>query len=60
MARRFQLWGWGLFVLSALFFLASAWRSGDLLALLGALFFLVACFVFLAPFVRGRGREGRD
>ena len=37
MARRFQLWGWGLFVVSALFFVASAWRSGDLLALLGAL-----------------------
>ncbi len=60
MARRFQLWGWGLFVVSALFFLASAARSGDLLALLGALFFLVACLAFLAPYFLGRGRGGRD
>lgn len=53
-ARRCQLWGWGLFVVSALFFTASAWASGDPLALLGALFFLVACLVFLLPFWRGR------
>lgn len=45
--------GWLLFVVSALFFIAAAWRTGDLLALAGGIFFLVACFSFLVPIVRG-------
>ncbi|RUV19537.1 MAG: hypothetical protein E5X23_18960 [Mesorhizobium sp.] len=36
--------GWLLFIVSALFFIAAAWRAGDLLALGGGIFFLVACF----------------
>lgn len=51
-ARRVALTGWGLFVVSALFFTASSLRSGDMLALLGSVFFLVACFVFLIPILR--------
>ena len=53
--RRWHLVGWGLFVASALFFLAASWRVGDLLAIAGSLLFLVACFVFLAPFAWQRG-----
>ena len=49
--RKFQLWGWGLFIVSALFFIASNIRSKDLTGLFGSLFFLVACFVFLVPFL---------
>ena len=41
--------GWLLFIVSALFFIAAAWRTGDLLALVGGIFFLVACFSFLVP-----------
>ncbi len=48
-SRRAERIGWLLFVLSALFFTAAAWRAGDMLALAGALAFLVACFFFLQP-----------
>ncbi|MEZ5811478.1 MAG: cytochrome oxidase subunit III [Rhizobiaceae bacterium] len=49
---RWILAGWLLFIVSALFFAASALRSGDMLALGGSLFFLIACFAFLVPFMR--------
>ncbi|HVW57801.1 MAG TPA: cytochrome oxidase subunit III [Rhizobiaceae bacterium] len=44
--------GWLLFIVSALFFIAAAWRAGDMLALSGGVFFLIACFSFLVPIVR--------
>ncbi|MGB0384417.1 MAG: cytochrome oxidase subunit III [Ardenticatenaceae bacterium] len=46
-----QIWGWVLFIISALFFMAASWRSGDMVSFLGGLFFLIACFVFLLPYV---------
>ncbi|MBC8440756.1 MAG: hypothetical protein H8D87_13890 [Deltaproteobacteria bacterium] len=49
--KKCQIWGWLLFIVSALFYGAAAIRVGDLLAILGSLAFLVACFVFLIPFV---------
>jgi len=55
-AVKCQIWGWGLFIVSALAFIASSLRSGDMLGLTGGLFFLVACFVFLIPYVvKNRG-----
>ncbi len=48
--------GWLLFIVSALFFIAAAWRAGDMLALGGGLFFLVACLSFLVPIARGENR----
>ena len=45
----FQLCGWILFVLSALFFIASSIRAGDPISLLGGILFLLACFVFMWP-----------
>jgi energy-coupling factor transporter transmembrane protein EcfT len=50
-ACRFQLAGWILFIFSALFFIATSIRAGDMLGLVGGLFFLIACFVFLIPLV---------
>lgn len=50
-----QLWGWILFIVSALFFIATSLRAGDPLGLLGGLFFLVACFVFLVPLAAEAG-----
>jgi len=47
--HRFQLWGWILFVFSAIFFMLSSLRAGDLVSLVGGLLFLLACFVFLTP-----------
>jgi len=55
MQRRYQLWGWILFILSAIFFIASSIRADDPVSLVGGLLFLVACFVFLAPLVAELG-----
>lgn len=49
-ARKYDLWGWILFVVSALFFMASSIRAGDMIGLLGGVFFLLACAVFLASY----------
>ncbi len=49
--HRFQLLGWVLFVFSAIFFITSSLRAGDLVSLIGGLLFLFACFVFLIPLV---------
>ncbi|NEZ54474.1 hypothetical protein DXZ20_01950 [Leptolyngbyaceae cyanobacterium CCMR0081] len=48
---KFQLWGWALFILSASFFMAASIRVGDVLSLLGSLFFLFACILFVIPLV---------
>ena len=50
--QRWVLAGWLLFIVSALFFIAASWRAGDGLALLGSIFFLIACFAFLVPVLR--------
>ena len=47
--QRLQLWGWILFIVSAIFFMAASLRAGDPLSLIGGVLFLLACFVFLAP-----------
>jgi hypothetical protein len=52
----FNLCGWLLFVVSAVFFIAAALAGGDPLALAGGVFFLVACLVFLVPLLAGRPR----
>ncbi len=49
--KRYDLWGWLLFVVSALFFIASSIRAGDMVGLLGGVFFLLACAAFLASYV---------
>lgn len=50
---------WVLFLFSAIFFVVSALRSGDMPALIGALLFLSACVVFLVTYV-GRTLRSRD
>lgn len=47
---RYELCGWLLFVISALFFIASSIRNGDMIGLLGGVFFLLACVAFLASY----------
>jgi hypothetical protein len=49
----YDIWGWLLFVISALFFIVSSIRNGDLIGLLGGVFFLLACAAFLASYVGG-------
>ncbi len=45
-----QLWGWVLFIASAIFYGIASFRSRDMISFIGSMFFLVACFVFLIPF----------
>ena len=47
--HHFQLWGWILFVFSAIFFIGASLRAADPVGLIGGALFLVACFVFLVP-----------
>ena len=53
--HRFQLWGWILFIASAIFFMASSINAGDPVSLIGGALFLVACFIFLAPLLAQLG-----
>jgi len=50
LAARLQITGWILFIVSALAFMASSIKNGDMLGLIGGAFFLLACFVFLIPY----------
>jgi hypothetical protein len=47
MRDRRELWGWLLFLLCSLLFLAAAVRDRDLLIGVASLVFLVACVLFL-------------
>jgi hypothetical protein len=49
----FQLWGWLLFVVCAILFIAASIRNQDTLTLMGSLCFLIACLIFLIPLIRG-------
>ncbi len=49
--KKHELWGWLLFVISALFFIASSIRNADMIGLLGGVFFLLACVAFLASYI---------
>jgi len=57
--RKYNLWGWLLFIISALGFMASSLKNHDPLALVASLFFLVACIVFLIPLVTKTGRNAK-
>jgi len=50
--RQFVITGWLLFIVSSLAFIWSSLESGDIPGLIGASFFLLACLVFLIPYIR--------
>jgi len=50
--ERFDFWGWILFLVCALLFIAAGLRDGDLLVTAASLVFLVACVLFLLPHLR--------
>lgn len=52
--RKLHVLGWALFIVCALFFLASGIRNNDHLTLIGSLVFLIACIVFLVPLIGGK------
>jgi len=49
---KYQLSGWMLFVVCAIFFIASCLKSQDILMVIGSVIFLLACILFLIPLVR--------
>ena len=57
MIARIQILGWVLFIVSALGFIASSIKNGDTLGLVGGIFFLLACFVFLIPYALPAGKR---
>jgi hypothetical protein len=48
----YQVFGWGLFVVSAFLYMVSAWLAGDWTAVGASLAFLIACIFFLIPLAR--------
>lgn len=56
---RYQLWGWILFIICALFFIAAGIKNHDLFALSGSILFLIACVVFLIPVVQ-KSKQKKD
>ena len=55
-----QLAGWILFIICAIFFIASSLKNHDILTFIGGVIFLIACFVFLIPLVRSNKKVEND
>ena len=49
---KWQIAGWILFILCAVFYITSSLKNNDVLTLIGSVIFLVACIVFVIPLVR--------
>lgn len=58
--RKFQLWGWILFLICAGFFIASAIKTDDMLVLVGSIIFLSGCLVFIIPIVKRETQDKRS
>jgi uncharacterized membrane protein YhaH (DUF805 family) len=55
--RRLYLLGWLLFLVCAVFFIASGIEGGDMLGLVGSIIFLVGCLVFIIPLLTKGGQD---
>jgi hypothetical protein len=55
-----QLFGWILFIVCAIFFIASSLKNGDTLTFIGSLIFLIACIVFLIPLIKTTKKISND
>ena len=53
--RTWQWTGWAFFSISAIAFIISAWRAGDMVALTGAVAFMVANGAFMVAHSRDGG-----
>ena len=49
---KYQIIGWILFILCAIFFIVSSLRNQDILSFIGSVIFLIACIVFIIPLIR--------
>jgi Ca2+/Na+ antiporter len=57
---KYQLTGWILFIICAIFFIAASLKNHDTLTFIGGVIFLIACIVFLIPLVRPNEKAGED
>ncbi len=57
--RLYHIVGWLLFVCSALGFIASSVRTGDMAGLIGSVLFLAGCVAFLIPLRRKASQRSR-
>ncbi len=57
--KKLHLCGWILFLICAVFFIASGISNGDRLSLAGSFIFLAGCVVFIIPLIAKRKR-GKD
>ena len=58
---RYQLYGWILFVVCALLFIAASAIDRDPLVLAGSVIFLLACLFFIVPLIEAfRSGRGGD
>ncbi len=57
---RYQLLGWILFIICAIFYIASGLKNHDILTFIGSVIFLIACVVFLIPLVRPNKKAEND
>ena len=55
---KYHLAGWILFIICAIFFLASSVKNHDVLSFIGSILFLIACVVFLIPLVEAYKKSG--
>jgi hypothetical protein len=56
---KYQLLGWILFIVCAIFFIASSLKNGDILTFIGSVIFLIACVIFLIPLFRTIKKRGK-
>ncbi len=57
---KYHAFGWILFLICAVLFIASSIRNQDTMALIGSVLFLLACFAFLIPLVRNLRQDDGD
>ncbi len=57
---KYQIVGWILFIICAIFFIASSLKNYDTLTFIGSVSFLIACIVFLIPLVRPNKKAKND
>jgi len=57
---KYQLTGWILFIICAIFYGVSSIKNHDILTFIGSVIFLIACMAFLVPLLRSNKRAEND
>jgi len=55
--NRYHILGWVLFIICAIFFMASSWKNNDIWTFIGSIIFLAACVVFLIPLLKANEKK---